>query len=345
MRSTKMRERDQLDPPANWEPLAECPPATWQRFRRAGGLEDRLASLDAELDAEEHRRTRQATRLYHEIPAALRALAGPDPSAIWATILETIATVSREWAWQLSGTDETPERARVRKGTAVFGTVGQALAHALHSGHLLGLGPQTFVVAEDQEADVNMRRTLRARGRQRPLDDRGQQRPGYLPIEWMPAKQSRAGILGGTKSGRQVDLRADVVAAIEATRIDGRPLTVLDVELLVAADVGVYTGGARRTKSGVLLPAYEPRKARELAAMIDEAEPEGAPTSASAAGHRVGRLRRELQRELAWRGLTPPPRERYEVQVEATLVHRDAKPENIDEDPWAAEAQFAAGWP
>jgi hypothetical protein len=301
-----LRPSASVDPRAtqNWEALAADPPPEWYRFSRSGGLAARIRELDTTIDAEIAATTKRIERLYHELPVALNALLDSSreeaDDTFWRPFLKTLATSCRETARRIAG-NKHPEIIAVHEERPTpFRSVAQALAFFVTmQSRALGVGSISYVIALDTEQTRRERARDAARGQTLGKDERG-----YLSVEYMPAKQSRSGATPGARNEDDKLLAADVQAAIGHAKI-----SPLDLEALIASDVGVYRGPARRARHGRIIEAYSPAGSAELA---ESFEARGEPAmSPHAAGKRVARARRALHEELALRGLCPKPVRRH----------------------------------
>lgn len=147
----------------------------------------------------------------------------------------------------------------------------------------IGLGPLSLVVAKDREEDTKARARLLANGRTMPAGPRRlvRRRPsapsvgtgaellalitdeaapvgqatrytvalpgGYLPIDFLPCKQSASGSTGGAKGLTTIDLSADVAHAIRAAH-----LTSEELDDLLALHVGQWQRPAKKARRGEL---------------------------------------------------------------------------------------------
>ncbi len=346
--TTEARRRRDEDPPSNWEAALEAPPADWQRFARPGRLEDRIAELDALFAHESHERTQRIVRLGLELPRALGRLLGPDSSVIWTVLLHAVAASSHESSQKLSGVEE-PALARAgRRGIAAFGSVGAALGFLVYNDHPIGLGAGAWVqdgdevrlaVAEDRPEHVKAKARMLRLGRELPPGRDGSESRGWLPTEFMPAKQSQSGSTGGSKGLHRAELAADIRRAIAMSRIG-----VVDLGLLVAADVGVFVGPAKRTNRGYIEPAFERLSSHTLAERLNAEAVEMDPVTAHQVSRRLRHTRIELAKEMAWRSLVPRRSVPSRTPPLESLLSLSGDAGNEQHapgiDPWAD----AAGW-
>lgn len=336
-------QRERVEPDT-WAEAAERAGHSWGRYARSDALEHRIAQLDAELDAQVAATTDTIVGLTERVPEVAKRAMGQDPSPAWAILVGALVVAAWDHARRLGGYGDAVVARSGPKGPCRFGSVGAALAFAVYSEHRLGIGPGPWVpvesdtrgggkvreyrldVADDREEHVRERQRVLMRGRLVPAGGRRRKRSalerallehlddatgvtrapsgGFLPVEFMPAQQSRSGSTGGARGQAQVHDRVDVLRAVRRSGL-GR----IDFALLVASDVGVFVPEVEwLVRNG--LGQFRRMRAAELADKLNAARPELDPLTAQQVGYRIADARYELQLELAMAGLVPKPRAR-----------------------------------
>lgn len=284
------------DPAPLWEQLRDAHDPSLEGFERTPrfSLDAWIRETDEKLDAAinaTHGTTFELTEIAERFSGAL----GPDASHVEVEVIGTLALLL--WGADKRGSQETRIRREERKH-APFPGVIQAVDFWLYDDKRVGTGPVNFNVAENRDEDVRARARAQSRGRALPVLSDGKRARGYLPVDFMPAKQSRNGSTGGARCEGAAILRADVHRAILASGVGA-----IDLEMFIARDVGgwrkVKVPGSKKTKNVFL-------KIRA----IDIAERFNAKlgadlTSAEAIGKRIGRTRNAIALQLDLRGLIP----------------------------------------
>lgn len=333
------RERDDQ----NWERLADRVP---ERFSKHGDLERWSQAQDATLDRHvaesaakrdrldaiirelKDRHTAIVTGLWKREQFArtsfwcdvLDAL-GPNPSDATIAIYGALFTILNDEARRLSGAPEL-RVARTRKDRdEKFGSLSASVGFSAGE---LGLGPVNLVIAEQRDEHRRERALVLHRGRL-PVTTRVRDRVGnvtryasaggYLPVEWMPVKESRGGV-PAAKGAAAIETEADVDAAVRASGISQE-----DLELLRLVQVGEWqkvpgkkrigdeTGKDGRGHGQTWLVKLT---AKDLAERWPELG------SVEVIRHRLQRAREALQKVLEKRGMVPKqeePRKRRERET------------------------------
>ena len=151
-----------------------------------------------------------------------------------------------------------------------------------------------------------------------PLDYGGVKTKGRLPRGVVFSQIALDPTRSGTHRARGegfIVARADARAAIDAARVNGRPLLLIELELLVLVEVGLERATAVRTKSGEVILAIEPLKLIAAIHHLQSRHPDPAtgeprlPTEHEARGM-LARARMAVLEQLLARKLVPPPRPR-----------------------------------
>lgn len=222
---------EECRPPALWEQLVDAPPRAWQRFVRSGGLEERDAALELRRARESHEALTRAQRLF-ELRPEIQAYVDAHPHPIHAALVGALWISAWDQAMREGGNSEMQVANMGRPDGFPFGSVGAALAFRMAE-FRLGTGPVNLALSEDRDEDVKARLRAKAVGRPRPANERGEVVGGFLPIEYMPAKQSDNGNLGTCRGHERLMLAIRIDRGIRLSKVG-----LAELALLVQMDVG-----------------------------------------------------------------------------------------------------------
>lgn len=217
MKFTPKRERArvkrEVDPPMNWEAMAESSPRSWDRFSRSDALEELLNVYDDALALAQATETRRLE--------LLAATYGPQAQ-----------DAPRPFIQRQRGDEPRP-----------FKDLHQAMMFVI-SDPVFGIGAVNLEVAEDTAETLKARGRRSFGGRPLPVSADGSQAGGFLPYDDLPAKQTRAPA-GRCRGIERVNLYTDTWRCFIAAKL---PRVAL--QELVLVDVGIPTKHVPETKSG-----------------------------------------------------------------------------------------------
>jgi hypothetical protein len=216
------------NPPSQPEDL----PHSHGEFDRnpARNLDEWAFHEDVRLEGEHHQEQANATD-YEQFAMRFKGLADMGPVEM-ALAAELIA-----WAWtpRLAVSDKTRMRGTIVAGRlerewakrAPFPSPLAAFRFFVEADPRIGMGTgRSYNIAEDREQDVRARVRAMVLGRQRPEAKDGRQAAGFLPQDFMPAKQTRSAVEGVVGEDK-VFLHAVVGQCIDRAGLDPLNLVIL----------------------------------------------------------------------------------------------------------------------
>ena len=331
-----------------WEPERDGGAAfrAGENYLRADGLERVQRRLDREFDERSERDLLEVQRLDNVLMPAIRSLHARTTGVEFMLASELAMFVWNE-ARRLGGQAEVQvwpaERPRGGATRYPFGGVGAALAFRAEE-HVFGLGSMTIGDGEDSDSEgrplrkrskfstaweLAQRDAARAKyvGRPLPPPPNGTPYGGFLPIEFMPAKQSSSGNLGSCRGIDLVDRAIAIDRAIGgfAKRTKATPDEFGELFDLRVGAPKRHTGRERCWCGGRCFRGSE--EFREACRTWVELVPlraahiaERTGKSAHSIGRRASELERELQAEMYLRELTRAPRKRDDDESEESAA-------------------------
>ncbi len=234
-------------------------PQHWDDYRATSALADAASAERTAQKAREVEAERNLRQVEQEVAAAAAMLEVREPSPEWSVMVGMPLVSAWDRARRLAGrppildTLRSPRRAPLGSTTdallllvvrdvALGRSAGQwsrttdeerGKRKAAEVGRSEVEGIFRAAVAADRDEDVAARARMRVRGRERPKGADGVEAAGWLPADWMQAKQSRNGSTGGAAGDGLVELRVDVGRAVAAAGLAPR-----DLQHLVWRDIG-----------------------------------------------------------------------------------------------------------
>lgn len=271
---------------------------------------------DAELAAAEREQQASATD-FAEFAARFRGCA--DLGLVEMALAAELILLA--WRPRMSPSERNDARGTVIAGRlerertkrAPFPSALAALAFALTNAATIGLGTgRSYRIAEDSVNATRARARLARTGRVLPRSANGERAGGYLPVEFMPAKQDRNGCIGGAVGEDAVFLDAVVDQCIGRANIEAIDLVILRKLRIERVKASVVADDLRRW------------------AALD--------LSAEAVGKRAARALMALAEQFQARGLIPPMQGVRPRQVRAVEAANDAGAAEVVPDAWCVPA-------
>lgn len=277
------------------------------RYARHGGLEDRCAELDVELERARHGQMRWITafntKIIDRLISAVRETEGFEREVFFALAIALWDCVRSN-----GGQPEMMVGRHHVKRTTPFRTMRGALRWLDEHGSIgLGVGPLSTVVAET--ADSAHRERVRAAVLGRPRGRAG----GFLPMEFMASSPTH---VGGSRAKNEdrVLMRNDLKMALAVVPPEDRELlcwVVVGREVRVPKD-RMLGDRSRGWKPQWEMEELSMRQAAELAQTLGDTD------SVEAIRQRLKRAKAALQDELVRRKLIEPTHGRRRAAREAS---------------------------